>query len=77
MDIYFQMQKFESTRNIIGFQYSRLLKELYVLDALVFKFQTSVVTLKIQNWFEEVTIDSAMSCYFGEKLDESMQIILV
>ena len=44
-----QMQKFESTRIKIGFQYSRHLKELYVRDVFVLKFQTSVVTLKIQS----------------------------
>ena len=42
-----QMQKSESTRNRIGFQYSRRLNELYVRDVFVLKFHTSVVTLKI------------------------------
>ena len=44
------MQKFESTRNKIGFQYSWSLNELYVRELFVPKFHTSVVTLKIQSW---------------------------
>ena len=47
---YNQMQKFGSTRNKIGFLYSLTLNELYVRDFFVSKFQTSVVTLKIQNY---------------------------
>ena len=44
---YDQIQKSESTRNRIGFQYSLSLNELYVRDVFVLKFHTSVVTLKI------------------------------
>ena len=50
MSLFFsdQMQKFESTRNKIGFQYSNRI-EPYVRDVLVSKFHTSVVILEIQN----------------------------
>ena len=51
-----QIQKFGSTRKRIGLQYSRYLNELYVRDVFVLKFQTSVVTLKIQNSLKKATI---------------------
>ena len=41
-----QMQKFESTRNKIGFQYSPVFNEPYIREVFVSKFHTSVVTLK-------------------------------
>ena len=43
------MQKFVSTKNKIGFQYSLCLNELYLREVSVLKFHTSVVTLKIQS----------------------------
>ena len=54
-----QIQKFGSTRNKIGFQYSLFLNELYVREVFVSKFHTSVVRLKIQS---KLRIDDNKHC---------------
>ena len=70
------MQKFGSTRNKIGFKYSRNWKELYVREVLVSKFHTSVVTLKIKAKLGLMTINTALCWHFRNKADENLQIIL-
>ena len=44
---FYKVQKFGSTRNKSGLQYSLDLNELIVREVFVSKFHTSVVTLKI------------------------------
>ena len=58
--MFLKIQKFESTRNKIGVQYSRLLKELYFLEVFVSKFHTSVVTLKFKVDSEVMAISTAL-----------------